>query len=109
MFVSDEAFNRIQKILNDKENDIPETASLRVFVQGGGCSGLQYGFEIATTVEEDDFVIEKDGIRVVIDSVSNNYLTEATLNYKSSLEGEVFVINNPTVTTTCGCGSSFAM
>lgn len=109
MFVSDEAFERIKRILNDDDNDIPESASLRVSVRGGGCSGLQYDFSIETVVEEDDTIIEKDGVKVVIDPMSVNYLSEATLNYQSSLQGESFVVSNPNVTHTCGCGSSFAM
>ena len=109
MFISDEAFDRIKKIFNDDENDIPETASLRVSVRGGGCSGLQYEFSIETNTEEDDTIIEKDGAKVVIDPMSLNYLTEATLNYQSSLQGESFIVSNPRVTHTCGCGSSFAM
>ncbi len=109
MQVSDDAFTRIQELLNDKENDIPETASVRVFVTGGGCSGLQYGFEITDTVEEDDTVFEKGGARIVVDSLSFSYLSEATVDYVKSLDGEAFVINNPNVKSTCGCGSSFEM
>lgn len=109
MIVSDEAFERIKKIFNDQDNDIPETASLRVSVRGGGCSGLQYEFNIETNTEDDDTLIEKDGAKVVIDPMSMAYLTEATLNYESSLQGESFVISNPAVTHTCGCGSSFEM
>ena len=109
MQVSDEAFARIQKLLESGGDKVPATAGLRVFVKGGGCGGLQYGFEIAGKPEDDDEVMEKDGGRLFIDSMSYAYLTEATLNYSSSLKGESFVVDNPKVQSTCGCGSSFSM
>ena len=109
MKVSDEAFARIQKLLTTSEKNIPGTAGLRVFVKGGGCGGLQYEFAIAVAPEEDDTVIEKDGGRLFIDSMSYAYLGNATLNYISNVTGEIFTVDNPDVKSTCGCGSSFTM
>jgi iron-sulfur cluster insertion protein len=82
---------------------------LRVFVQGGGCSGMQYGFTFDEIKNEDDFDFAYDEIKVVIDSMSMQYLQDATINYKEDLMGASFVINNPQAQTTCGCGSSFSI
>jgi len=82
---------------------------LRVFVQGGGCSGMQYGFTFDEVKNEDDFDFAYDEIKVVIDSMSMQYLQDATINYKEDLMGASFVIDNPQAQTTCGCGSSFSV
>jgi len=82
---------------------------LRVFVQGGGCSGMQYGFTFDEVQNEDDFDFAYDEIKVVVDSMSMQYLQEATINYKEDLMGASFVIDNPQAQTTCGCGSSFSV
>ena len=82
---------------------------LRVFVQGGGCSGMQYGFTFDEVQNEDDFDFAYDDIRVVVDSMSMQYLSEATINYREDLMGASFVIDNPQAQTTCGCGSSFSI
>jgi iron-sulfur cluster insertion protein len=82
---------------------------LRVFVQGGGCSGMQYGFTFDEVQNEDDFDFAYDEIRVVVDSMSMQYLSEATINYREDLMGASFVIDNPQAQTTCGCGSSFSI
>ena len=81
---------------------------LRVFVQGGGCSGFQYGFTIEEKPEEDDTVYTKHGVKVVVDSMSYSYLIGSEIDYKDDLNGSSFVIRNPQATSTCGCGSSFA-
>jgi iron-sulfur cluster insertion protein len=81
---------------------------LRVYVQGGGCSGLQYGFEFDESEQEDDLVVEKQGVRLLVDPMSMQYLAGAEIDYREGLEGAQFVIRNPNATTTCGCGSSFA-
>ena len=81
---------------------------LRVFVQGGGCSGLQYGFEFDEEMQEGDTCIEKLGVRLLVDPMSAVYLAGAEIDYREGLEGSQFVIRNPNATTTCGCGSSFA-
>ena len=80
---------------------------LRVFVQGGGCSGLQYGFEFDEQLQDGDTCIENQGVKLLIDPMSVNYLGGAEIDFRDGLDGAQFVIRNPTATTTCGCGSSF--
>ena len=82
---------------------------LRVFVQGGGCSGMSYGFTFDEMQNEDDFDFAYDDVRVVVDSMSMQYLQGASIDYKEDLMGASFVINNPQAQTTCGCGSSFSI
>ena len=82
---------------------------LRVFVQGGGCSGFQYGFTFDEIANEDDTKMEKNGVTLLIDAMSLQYLVGAEIDYKDDLEGAQFVIRNPNATTTCGCGSSFSV
>ena len=81
---------------------------LRVFVQGGGCSGLQYGFEFDEELQDGDTCIENQGVKLLVDPMSVQYLTGAEIDYREGLDGAQFVIRNPNATTTCGCGSSFA-
>ena len=82
---------------------------LRVFVQGGGCSGMSYGFTFEEVQNDDDFDFSYEEVKVVIDSMSMQYLQGATIDYKEDLMGSSFVINNPQAQTTCGCGSSFSI
>jgi iron-sulfur cluster insertion protein len=82
---------------------------LRVYIQGGGCSGFQYGFEFDENQAEDDFPIVTDGVTLLVDPLSLQYLAGATVDYSESLSGAQFVIRNPNAKTTCGCGSSFTM
>lgn len=82
---------------------------LRVYVSGGGCSGFQYGFTFDDVVNDDDTTLEKNGVTVLIDSMSIQYLAGAEIDYKDDLSGSQFVIRNPNATTTCGCGSSFSV
>ena len=82
---------------------------LRVFVTGGGCSGFQYGFTFDEIRNEDDTVMEKDGVMLLIDPMSYQYLVGAEIDYTEGLEGSQFVIRNPNATSTCGCGSSFSV
>ena len=82
---------------------------LRVFVQGGGCSGFQYGFAFDEIVNDDDTQMSKNGVTLLIDAMSLQYLTGAEIDYKEDLSGSQFVIKNPNATTTCGCGSSFSV
>jgi iron-sulfur cluster insertion protein len=91
-------------IAEDGKKDL----KLRVYITGGGCSGFQYGFMFDENVAEDDFGMEKDGVTVVIDPMSYQYLEKAELDFKEDLQGSQFVIRNPNASTTCGCGSSFA-
>ncbi|NDG33481.1 iron-sulfur cluster insertion protein ErpA [bacterium] len=102
--ITDKAFSQI-RIVQIEEND---DSSLRIFVQGGGCSGFQYGFTFDEHQAEDDFVMEKDGVKVLVDAMSMTYLSGATIDYKKEIGSAQFVIKNPNATTTCGCGSSFA-
>jgi iron-sulfur cluster insertion protein len=82
---------------------------LRVFVQGGGCSGFQYGFTFDEVTNEDDTTMSKNGVSLLIDAMSYQYLLGAEIDYKEDLQGAQFVIKNPNATTTCGCGSSFSV
>jgi len=104
LLFSDTAALKVQELIKEENND---DLKLRVFVQGGGCSGFQYGFTFDETVNEDDTVVENQGIQLLIDSISYPYLAGAEIDYSEGLEGEQFVIRNPNATTTCGCGSSF--
>lgn len=99
------AIEKIRSILADE----PEGMMLRVFVQGGGCSGFQHGFTLDETVNEDDFVIEADGIKVLLDAMSAPYLQGTTIDYKEELAGAQFTLNNPNSVGKCGCGSSFSV
>jgi iron-sulfur cluster insertion protein len=81
---------------------------LRVFVQGGGCSGLQYGFEFDEQIQDGDTCVENQGVKLLVDPMSAQYLMGAEIDYREGLEGAQFVIRNPNATTTCGCGSSFS-
>ena len=103
---TDSAAAKVKNLIEEEGN--PEL-KLRVFVQGGGCSGFQYGFTFDEDVNEDDTVMEKEGVQLLIDSMSYQYLVGAEIDYKEDLEGSQFVIKNPNATTTCGCGSSFSV
>jgi iron-sulfur cluster insertion protein len=107
IIVTDDAFNKIRDLIFEERNN--NNLSLRVSVKGGGCSGFQYEFAFDDKQEEDDFVIEKDSIRVFVDSMSAQYLMGATLDYKEEKFNSQFVITNPEVKSTCGCGSSFSI
>jgi iron-sulfur cluster insertion protein len=102
--VTEKALEKIRDLLSEEET--PDMA-VRMFVQGGGCSGFQYGFTIDNEVGEDDFIIEKDGAKFVVDMLSAQYLTGAKLDYKTEKFDSQFVISNPNAKSTCGCGSSF--
>lgn len=95
------------KNLIDEEGD--ESLMLRVFISGGGCSGFQYGFTFDQTEGDGDTVIENQGVKLLIDPMSIQYLMGAEIDYSEGLEGAQFVIRNPNATTTCGCGSSFSV
>ena len=82
---------------------------LRVFVQGGGCSGFQYGFTFDEDIEEDDTQIVNSGVALLIDALSYQYLAGSVIDYKEDLQGSRFVVTNPNVTATCGCGNSFSI
>jgi iron-sulfur cluster insertion protein len=102
--ITDQAVEKIRDILLEENNP---NVKLRVFVQGGGCSGMQYGFTLDETQADDDWDIEINGIQVLVDSTSGGYLQGAVLDYKEDQYGSQFAIQNPNAQTTCGCGSSF--
>lgn len=104
--ISESAAKKIKSIINEEDSSL----KLRVYVEGGGCSGFQYGFTLdEMPPADDDMVFEKDDIQVVIDSMSMQYLNEAEIDYKEELMGASFTIKNPNVTASCGCGSSFTI
>lgn len=104
--ISESAKTKILDILAEENNP---NISLRTFVQGGGCSGFSYGFTLDEEQHEDDFEIPVDTFKVLIDSMSMQYLQGAEIDYKEELMGASFTIKNPNATTTCGCGSSFGV
>jgi iron-sulfur cluster insertion protein len=103
--ITDSAVAKIRDILAEEAK--PDL-KLRVFVQGGGCSGMQYGFTLDETVNEDDFDLDVNDIHVLVDSMSGSYLQGAVIDYKEDQYGAQFSIKNPNAVTTCGCGSSFS-
>jgi iron-sulfur cluster insertion protein len=105
LLFTDSAAAKVKELIDEEGN---ADLKLRVFVQGGGCSGFQYGFTFDEAVNEDDMQLVKNGVTLLIDAVSLQYLTGAEIDYKEGLEGAQFVIKNPNATTTCGCGSSFS-
>ena len=103
---SDNAAEKVRSLIEEEGN--PEL-KLRVFVSGGGCSGFQYGFTFDEVQNEDDSVMEKNGVKLLIDPMSYQYLVGAEIDFTEGLEGAQFVIKNPNAQTTCGCGSSFSV
>ncbi len=103
---TDSAALKVAQLIEEEGN--PDL-KLRVFVQGGGCSGFQYGFTFDEVVNEDDTTMTKNGVQLLIDSMSYQYLVGAEIDYKDDLDGAQFVIKNPTASSTCGCGSSFSV
>jgi iron-sulfur cluster insertion protein len=103
--ITDNAVAKIKDIIAEESNP---ALKLRVFVQGGGCSGMQYGFTLDEEVNEDDWNLDIDGVKILVDSMSGSYLQGAEVDYKEDQYGATFSIKNPTAQTTCGCGSSFS-
>ena len=103
---TDSAAAKVADLIAEEGN--PEL-KLRVFVQGGGCSGFQYGFSFDEAVNEDDSIISNHGAEMLVDPLSYQYLTGARVDYVEGLQGAKFVVNNPLAATTCGCGSSFSV
>jgi iron-sulfur cluster insertion protein len=102
---TDTAAVKVSELIREEGNP---NLKLRVFVSGGGCSGFQYGFTFDENEEEGDTCVENQGVKLLIDPMSFQYLAGAEIDYKEDLEGAQFVIRNPNATTTCGCGSSFS-
>jgi iron-sulfur cluster insertion protein len=105
LLFTDNAANKVKQLIEEEGN---ADLKLRVFVSGGGCSGFQYGFTFDEVANEDDTVMSKNGVQLLIDPMSFQYLVGAEIDYQENLEGAQFVIKNPNATTTCGCGSSFS-
>jgi len=105
LLFTDNAANKVKQLIEEEGN---VDLKLRVFVSGGGCSGFQYGFTFDEVTNEDDTVMSKNGVQLLIDPMSFQYLVGAEIDYQEGLEGAQFVIKNPNATTTCGCGSSFS-
>jgi iron-sulfur cluster insertion protein len=103
---TDAAARKVQELILEERN--PDL-KLRVYISGGGCSGFQYGFSFDEERAEDDIAIENDGVTLLVDPLSFQYLTGAEVDYSESLQGAQFVIRNPNASTTCGCGSSFSV
>jgi iron-sulfur cluster insertion protein len=102
---TDNAAAKVKSLIEEEGND---ALKLRVFVQGGGCSGFQYGFTFDEEVNDDDTSLIKNGVTLLIDAMSYQYLVGAEIDYKDDINGSQFVIKNPNATSTCGCGSSFS-
>ena len=102
---TDSAANKVKQLIDEEGNP---ALKLRVFVSGGGCSGFQYGFTFDEDTSEDDTKMEKNGVTLLIDAMSYQYLAGAEIDYQENAEGAQFVIKNPNATSTCGCGSSFS-
>jgi iron-sulfur cluster insertion protein len=105
LIFTDAAAHKVSELITGEGNP---KLMLRVFVQGGGCSGLQYGFEFDEALQEGDTCIENQGVKLLIDPMSFQYLGGAEIDYREGLDGAQFVIRNPNAQTTCGCGSSFS-
>ena len=103
--VTDSAAKRIAKILSSE----PDKSALRVSVEGGGCTGFSYKYELVSDQEDDDLVIEKSGAKVLIDMISLPYLDGSVIDFIDDLMGQSFQIQNPNATSSCGCGTSFAI
>lgn len=103
---TDAAANKVKTLVTEEENP---NLKLRVYITGGGCSGFQYGFTFDEKVNEDDLAIEKNGVSLLVDPMSLQYLVGGTIDYVEGLQGSRFVVDNPNATTTCGCGSSFSV
>ncbi len=104
--MTDNAIHRLETLIESKDNP---NLMLRVFVQGGGCSGFQYGFQFEESAEDDDITFDADGVRLLVDSMSLQYLEGSEIDFVDDLMGNRFVVSNPNASTTCGCGSSFSL
>lgn len=106
LIFTDKAAAKVKFLVDDEGN--PDL-KLRVFVTGGGCAGFQYGFTFDELVADDDTIIEREGVSLVVDPMSYQYLAGGVVDYIEGLEGSRFTVENPNAETTCGCGSSFSI
>ena len=105
LIFTEAAATKVKELIDEENNP---NLKLRVFESGGGCSGFQYGFGFETEANEDDCLLQQEGVTLLVDALSMPYLESAEIDYAEDLQGERFIIRNPNATTTCGCGSSFA-
>ena len=103
---SEAAANKVKELIEEEGN---ESLMLRVFISGGGCSGFQYGFTFDEDIGDGDTIVENEGVKLLVDPMSFQYLAGAEIDYSEGMEGAQFVIRNPNAQTTCGCGSSFSV
>lgn len=103
--LSERAAAKVRRLIDEEGQEL----KLRVFITGGGCSGFSYGFTFDNAVAEDDAVVERDGVTMLVDSLSYQYLLGAEVDYQEDLQGAQFVVANPNASSTCGCGNSFAI
>lgn len=103
---TESAADKVRQLIEEEGNP---ALKLRVFISGGGCSGFQYGFTFDETINDDDMITEKNGVQLLVDSMSYQYLAGAEIDYQENIQGAQFVIKNPAASSTCGCGSSFSV
>lgn len=103
--LSERAADKVRQLIEEEGEDL----KLRVFVTGGGCSGFSYGFTFDEAVADDDAVVERGGVSMVVDSLSYQYLSGSEVDYTEDLQGSQFIVTNPNAASTCGCGNSFAI
>ncbi len=106
IMIHESAVRKTKALIAMEKND---ALMLRLFITGGGCSGFQYGFSFEEQVADDDIIIRKDGMALVVDSMSVQYLSGSEVSYNEGLDGAMFIVKNPNAKTTCGCGSSFSI
>ncbi|MEM0955835.1 MAG: iron-sulfur cluster insertion protein ErpA [Pseudomonadota bacterium] len=104
--LTNRAVDKVRALIDEEGND---ALKLRVYITGGGCSGFQYGFSFEEDMAEDDTAVQRDGVTLLVDPMSFQYLVGAEVDYQEGFEGARFVINNPNAATTCGCGASFSI
>lgn len=106
LIFTDNAAHKVKALLAEETN---KNLNLRVFITGGGCAGFSYGFKFDENIQEDDTQVEKEGVKLLVDAMSIQYLDGSEIDYVEGLEGSRFIVNNPNAVTTCGCGSSFSI
>ncbi|WP_394809707.1 iron-sulfur cluster insertion protein ErpA [Nitrosomonas sp.] len=106
LLFTENAAYKVKQLIEEEGNN---NLNLRVFISGGGCSGFQYGFTFDELINEDDTIMEKNGVKLLVDPMSFQYLIGAEIDYQENIQGAQFIIKNPGATSTCGCGSSFSV
>ncbi|MEE4659840.1 MAG: iron-sulfur cluster insertion protein ErpA [Halieaceae bacterium] len=104
--LTNRAVAKVRELIDEEGND---ALKLRVYITGGGCSGFQYGFSFEEDMAEDDTAVQREGVTLLVDPMSYQYLVGAEVDYQEGFEGARFVVNNPNAATTCGCGASFSI